>query len=70
MSTIIYPITNLKTGVSLTITRGEGVYVYDDQGNEYLEGMAGLWCTALGYNNGELIEEYHIATYYRLILIW
>ena len=56
MSTIIYPITNLKTGVSLTITRGEGVYVYDDQGNEYLEGMAGLWCAALGYNNGELIE--------------
>jgi len=56
MSTIIYPITNLKTGATLTITRGDGVYVYDDQGKKYLEGMAGLWCTSLGYNNSELIE--------------
>ena len=35
-------------------TRGQGVYVYDSEGREYLEGMAGLWCTALGYGEKEL----------------
>ena len=32
------------------------MYVYDDQGNRYLEGLAGFWCTSLGYNNRELID--------------
>jgi 4-aminobutyrate--pyruvate transaminase len=30
--------------------------VYDTEGREYIEGMAGLWCTALGYGNEELVE--------------
>ena len=34
--------------------RGEGVYIYDTEGRRYLEGMAGLWCTALGYGEKEL----------------
>jgi len=34
--------------------RGEGVYIYDIDGKRYLEGMAGLWCTALGYGEKEL----------------
>ena len=34
--------------------RGEGVYIYDTDGKRYLEGMAGLWCTALGYGEKEL----------------
>ncbi|MEJ2044905.1 MAG: aminotransferase [Reinekea sp.] len=56
MSTIIYPATNLKNTETLTLERGDGVYVYDTDGKQYLEGMAGLWCTSLGYNNQELIE--------------
>lgn len=56
MSTIIYPTTNLKTGENLILEKGDGVYVYDNNGNQYLEGMAGLWCTSLGYNNQELID--------------
>ncbi|MFQ3354153.1 MAG: 4-aminobutyrate--pyruvate transaminase, partial [Porticoccaceae bacterium] len=32
-----------------------GCYVWDNQGNKYLEGLAGLWCTALGYGNQEVI---------------
>jgi len=35
-------------------TRGEGLHVYDQHGRRYLEGMAGLWCTALGYGEKEL----------------
>ncbi|TQV70675.1 aminotransferase class III-fold pyridoxal phosphate-dependent enzyme [Exilibacterium tricleocarpae] len=56
MSSIIYPITNLKATEQLVIDRGEGAYVYDKSGKQYLEGLAGLWCTSLGYGNEELIE--------------
>ena len=38
------------------LKRAEGVYMYDDQGKQYLEGLAGLWCTALGYGNEELAQ--------------
>ena len=37
-------------------SKGEGVYVWDDTGRKYLEGMAGLWCTALGYGEKELAK--------------
>jgi adenosylmethionine-8-amino-7-oxononanoate aminotransferase len=26
----------------------QGSYVYDNNGNKYLDSLAGLWCTALG----------------------
>ena len=53
---LIYPTTNFKAIEQINIARGEGCYVWDDKGNKYLEGMAGLWCTALGYGNQELID--------------
>ena len=56
MSHVIYPTTNLKAIEQMVIERGEGVYVYDNAGARYLEGMAGLWCTALGYGNEEVVE--------------
>ena len=37
-------------------SRGEGIHVYDQHGKRYLEGMAGLWCTALGYGERELAK--------------
>ena len=52
IETLVHPYTNLKThreNGPLVRTRGEGVYVYDEAGKEYIEGLAGLWCTALGY---------------------
>lgn len=56
---VMHPYTNLKkhkeTG-PLIIERGEGVHVYDDNGKPYIEAMAGLWCTALGFNEERLIE--------------
>jgi 4-aminobutyrate--pyruvate transaminase len=59
LETVVHPYTNLatlrETG-SLIIERGHGVFVYDNEGKAYLEGMAGLWCVALGYGNEELIE--------------
>ncbi|BAN50684.1 aspartate aminotransferase family protein [Metapseudomonas resinovorans] len=40
----------------LIIERGEGVYVFDDQGKRYLEAMSGLWSVALGFSNERLIK--------------
>ena len=33
----------------LVITRGEGVYIWDENGKKYLEGMSGLWCASLRF---------------------
>ena len=55
----LHPATNLRTVQKegpLVITRGEGVYVYDDEGRRYLEGMAGLWCASLGFSERRLAE--------------
>jgi len=55
----LHPATNLRsvqTEGPLVITRGEGVYVYDDEGRRYLEGMAGLWCASLGFSERRLAE--------------
>ena len=41
---------------NLVIERGEGIYVYDDKGNKYIEGLAGLWCTSLGFSNKKLVK--------------
>jgi 4-aminobutyrate--pyruvate transaminase len=55
----IHPHTNFRqheqTG-SLVLERGEGVYVYDDEGKKYLEAMAGLWCASLGFSEKRLAE--------------
>ena len=56
MSALIHPTTNLKHSDHLNVVRGEGIYVFDDKGKRYLEGLAGLWCSALGYGNEELID--------------
>src|SRR3954466_11471581 len=56
---LIHPNTNLATFREtgpLVLERGQGVWVYDDAGKGYIEGMAGLWCTALGHGNEELVE--------------
>ena len=55
MTHLIYPTTNFKAIEQVTVERGEGCYVWDNHGNKYLEGLAGLWCTALGYGNQEVI---------------
>ena len=56
MTHLIYPTTNFKAIEQISIDRGEGCYVWDTHGNQYLEGLSGLWCTALGYANQELID--------------
>jgi putrescine---pyruvate transaminase len=38
------------------LTRGEGVYVWDGEGNKLLDAFAGLWCVNIGYGRRELGE--------------
>ena len=59
VETLVHPYTNLATVREtgpLVLERGKGIFVYDSNGKPYIEGMSGLWCTALGYGNEELAE--------------
>jgi len=56
---ILHPMVNLgviEDRGALMMARGQGVYVWDHDGKQYIEGLAGLWSTALGYGNEELAE--------------
>ena len=59
MASLLHPFTNLtvlrQTG-PLVVERGRGVFVYDADGRDYIEAMGGLWCTALGWGEEELVE--------------
>jgi putrescine aminotransferase len=41
------------------ITRADGVYVWDSEGNRILDGMAGLWCVNVGYGRREIADAVH-----------
>tara|TARA_R110000868_G_scaffold10429_1_gene51175 strand:- start:514 stop:1902 length:1389 start_codon:yes stop_codon:yes gene_type:complete len=59
IETVIHPYTNLdafRSSGPMIIERGEGIHVWDADGRKYIEGMAGLWCTSLGYSEQELID--------------
>jgi 4-aminobutyrate---pyruvate transaminase len=56
---VLHPYTNLATHAEvgpLVMSRGRGIYVYDDSGREYIEGLAGLWCTSFGFGEDELVQ--------------
>lgn len=54
----MHPFTNLaqheQTGPHI-FNRGDGVYVYDNDGKRYIEGLAGLWCASLGFSEKRLV---------------
>ncbi|MTI08537.1 aspartate aminotransferase family protein [Curvivirga aplysinae] len=55
-----HPFTDSKgldnDGGARVIVRGEGCYLYDIDGEKILDGMAGLWCTNIGYGRDELAD--------------
>ena len=54
-----HPYTNpqtLKENGPHVICRGDGIYVYDNSNAKFIEGMSGLWCASLGFNNKDLVE--------------
>ena len=40
----------------MVIEKGKGIKVWDDQGNEYIEAMAGLWSVAVGFGDDRLVQ--------------
>lgn len=59
IANVVHPYSNLDAHATrgpTVITRGEGCYVYDDAGRRYLEAMAGLWCTTLGFSEQRLVQ--------------
>ena len=59
VQSLLHPYTNLmkhrETG-PLILESGKGCRVYDEHGKDYIEAMAGLWCTALGWGENDLAE--------------
>jgi 4-aminobutyrate---pyruvate transaminase len=59
VNSVLHPYTNLvkfRESGPMVIERGKGVRVFDESGKDYIEAMAGLWCTALGWGENELAE--------------
>ncbi|MGI9400474.1 MAG: aminotransferase class III-fold pyridoxal phosphate-dependent enzyme, partial [Rhizobiaceae bacterium] len=41
------------------ISRGDGVWLWDSEGNRLLDGMAGLWCAQIGHGRREIADAVH-----------
>ena len=59
ISSNLHPYTNHllheQTGPK-TYVRGEGIYIWDEHGKKFIEGLAGLWCTSLGFSEQRLVD--------------
>jgi putrescine aminotransferase len=47
---------SLNRAGSRVITNAKGVYLWDSDGNQIIDGMAGLWCVNVGYGRKELAD--------------
>src|ERR1700742_1409680 len=59
VQSVLHPYTNLmkhREAGPLVFDRGERCRVYDEHGKDYIEAMAGLWCTALGWGETVLAD--------------
>src|SRR5699024_5554809 len=41
---------------SMVVTKADGAWIEDINGNKYLDGMSGLWCVNVGYGREELAQ--------------
>lgn len=50
-----------NTGVSdrLTLVKGDGIYLWDDQGNRYIDASSGPVTCNIGHNNARVVEAMH-----------
>jgi len=62
IAALVHPYTNLRaheTDGPVVMAKGRGIYVVDDNGKEYIEGLAGLWCASLGFDEPRLADAAH-----------
>jgi adenosylmethionine-8-amino-7-oxononanoate aminotransferase len=55
-SSFLHPFTPPRKKDFLTIARGEGALVFDDEGNEYVDGMASLWYVNVGHGRADVAD--------------
>src|SRR6202012_4971319 len=55
LNSVLHPIVQHKVLESkqMVVTGGQNSTIYDADGTEYLDGMAGLWCVNIGYGRPE-----------------
>jgi taurine-pyruvate aminotransferase len=41
---------------TMIVEKGDGAWITDTDGNQYLDGMSGLWCVNVGYGREELAQ--------------
>jgi 4-aminobutyrate---pyruvate transaminase len=59
IASVVHPQTNLAKHLEdgpMVIERGRGCFIYDDNGTEFLDAAAGLWCASLGYASERLAK--------------
>ncbi|MBS0639815.1 MAG: aminotransferase [Acetobacteraceae bacterium] len=59
IESLVHPQTNLalhRDVGPVVMDRGEGIAVYDDAGNRFIDAAAGLWCASLGYASERLAK--------------
>src|ERR1700743_337833 len=62
VANVLHPYTNAvvhERAGPLVIERGDGIYVIDNAGNRYIEGMGGLFCASLGFSEQRLVDAAH-----------
>ena len=56
---LLHPYTNARAHERdgpIVIAKGEGIHLWDDAGNKYIEAMSGLWSVGLGFSEKRLVE--------------
>lgn len=43
----------------LVVSRGEGVYLYDTDGNRYIDGVSSIWCNVHGHTHPHINQALH-----------
>jgi len=58
LDNVLHPIVQHKVleAKQMVVTGAQGSTIYDADGTEYLDAMAGLWCVNIGYGRAELAE--------------
>jgi len=58
----LHPFTDFKSlnaSGARVMVRGEGIYLWDSNGNKTLDGMSGLWCVNVGYGRTSIADAVH-----------
>ena len=55
-SAFLHPFAKPTKSDFITLVRGQGAVVYDDRGNEYVDGMASLWYCAVGHGRSDIAD--------------